>query len=42
MVLARTLKKANKVLKPNKLFFGPEYIILGLIMYVIYTVKCVM
>ncbi len=29
MVLARTLKKANKVLKPNKLFFGPEYIILG-------------
>lgn len=29
VLLTRTLKKANKVLNPKKLFFGPEYIILG-------------
>lgn len=28
-MLTRTLKKANKVFQPEKLFFGPEYIILG-------------
>ena len=29
MVLTRTLKKINKTVKPEKLYFGPEYIILG-------------
>ena len=28
-MIARTLKKANKVFRPNKLYFGPEFIILG-------------
>lgn len=28
-MITRTLKKANKVLRPEKLFFAPEFIILG-------------
>ena len=28
-MITRTLKKANKVLRPEKLFFSPEFIILG-------------
>ncbi len=28
-MLTRTLKKINKTVKPEKLYFGPEYIILG-------------